>query len=57
MKISEDGVFYGKTILFTGTLQTGRKEAEELAAKSGAKYFSCQLESQYSCSGRKRDQT
>ncbi|MFZ1454902.1 MAG: NAD-dependent DNA ligase LigA [Saprospiraceae bacterium] len=41
LKISEDGVFYGKTILFTGTLQTlGRKEAEELAAKSGAKNIS-----------------
>ena len=41
LKVSEEGVFYGKTILFTGTLQTmGRKEAEELAAKSGAKNIS-----------------
>ena len=41
LKVSEEGVFYGKTILFTGTLQTmGRKEAEELSAKSGAKNIS-----------------
>lgn len=41
LKISEDGIFFGKTILFTGTLQTmGRKEAEELAAKAGAKNIS-----------------
>ncbi len=41
LKVSEDGVFYGKTILFTGTLQTlGRKQAEELAAKAGARNIS-----------------
>lgn len=38
---AEDGVLFGKTILFTGTLMTlGRKEAEELAARSGAKNIS-----------------
>lgn len=36
-----DGVLAGKTILFTGTLMTmGRKEAEEMAAKAGAKNIS-----------------
>jgi DNA ligase (NAD+) len=36
-----DGPFSGKTILFTGTLQTmGRKEAEMLAEKNGAKNLS-----------------
>ncbi|MBK9737403.1 MAG: NAD-dependent DNA ligase LigA [Saprospiraceae bacterium] len=39
--ISEDGILYGKTILFTGTLMAmGRKEAEELASKHGAKNIS-----------------
>lgn len=37
LKVAEDGVLAGKTILFTGTLQhMGRKEAEEKAAKAGA---------------------
>ena len=41
LKVSEDGIFYGKTILFTGTLQNmGRKEGEEMAAKAGAKNIS-----------------
>lgn len=41
LQVSEDGPLYGKTILFTGTLMTlGRKEAEELAAKAGAKNIS-----------------
>jgi len=36
-----DGVFSGKTILFTGTLtQLGRKEAQELAEAAGAKNIS-----------------
>lgn len=36
-----DGPFSGQTILFTGTLQTmGRKEAEKLAEKNGAKNLS-----------------
>lgn len=36
-----DGVFSGKTILFTGTLsQMGRKEAQELAEAQGAKNIS-----------------
>jgi len=40
-EVAEDGVLFGKTILFTGTLQhMGRKEAEELAAKAGAKNLS-----------------
>jgi DNA ligase (NAD+) len=40
-EIATDGVLYGKTILFTGTLTTmGRKEAEDLAAKNGAKNIS-----------------
>jgi DNA ligase (NAD+) len=38
---AENGILSGKTILFTGTLQTmGRKEAEELAARHGAKNIS-----------------
>ncbi|MFM2393487.1 MAG: hypothetical protein RLZZ546_1469, partial [Bacteroidota bacterium] len=41
MQISGEGPLVGKTILFTGTLTTmGRKEAEELAAKNGAKNIS-----------------
>lgn len=41
LKVSEEGILYGKTILFTGTLLTmGRKEAEEMAAKAGAKNIS-----------------
>lgn len=41
MQVSEDGVFLGKTILFTGTLlKLSRKEAEEKAAKAGAKNIS-----------------
>ncbi len=41
LQVSEDGVFFGKTILFTGTLSTlGRKEAEEMAAKAGARNIS-----------------
>jgi DNA ligase (NAD+) len=40
-QVSEDAVFYGKTILFTGTLhKVGRKEAQELAEKAGAKNLS-----------------
>jgi DNA ligase (NAD+) len=36
-----DGVFSGKTILFTGTLtQMGRKEAQEMAEANGAKNIS-----------------
>lgn len=39
--LREDGVFSGKTILFTGTLtQMGRKEAQELAENAGAKNIS-----------------
>jgi len=41
LAVAEDGIFVGKTILFTGTLTTmGRKQAEELAAKNGAKNIS-----------------
>jgi DNA ligase (NAD+) len=41
LNVSEDGPLYGKTILFTGTLTTlGRKEAEEMAARAGAKNIS-----------------
>ncbi len=37
----EGAVFSGKTILFTGTLETlGRKEAQELAEKAGARNLS-----------------
>jgi DNA ligase (NAD+) len=36
-----DGVFSGKTILFTGTLtKMGRKQAQELAEAAGAKNIS-----------------
>lgn len=39
--LREDGVFSGKTILFTGTLtQMGRKEAQEIAEAQGAKNIS-----------------
>ena len=39
--INEDGIFAGKTILFTGTLQTmGRKEAQERAESMGARNIS-----------------
>ncbi|MEO5906435.1 MAG: BRCT domain-containing protein, partial [Saprospiraceae bacterium] len=39
--LREDGVFSGKTILFTGTLSSvGRKEAQELAEAAGAKNIS-----------------
>jgi len=38
LQVAEDAVFSGKTILFTGTLlKMGRKEAEEKAAKAGAR--------------------
>jgi len=41
LEVATDGVFFGKTILFTGTLQTlGRKDAEEMAAKAGARNIS-----------------
>lgn len=41
LEVAADGIFSGKTILFTGTLTSmGRKEAEELAAKHGAKNIS-----------------
>jgi DNA ligase (NAD+) len=41
MEVASDGKLVGKTILFTGTLQQmGRKEAEEKAAKSGARIIS-----------------
>ncbi len=41
LQVAEDAVFSGKTILFTGTLlQMGRKEAEEKAAKAGARNIS-----------------
>lgn len=41
IEISEDAPLAGKTILFTGTLQKmGRKEAQELAIKNGAKNIS-----------------
>ena len=41
LEIDEDAVFFGKTILFTGTLQKmGRKEAQQLAANAGAKNIS-----------------
>lgn len=40
-QVNVDGAFYGKTILFTGTLTTlGRKEAQEMAEKAGAKNLS-----------------
>ncbi len=41
MEIAEDAIFSGKTILFTGTLQTmSRKDAETKAAQAGAKNIS-----------------
>jgi len=41
LMVSEDGPFVGKTILFTGTLnKMGRKEAQEMAARAGAKNIS-----------------
>ena len=41
IEIVEDGVLLGKSILFTGTLQQmGRKEAQKLAEKLGAKNIS-----------------
>jgi DNA ligase (NAD+) len=41
LEIAEGAVFSGKTILFTGTLlKMGRKEAEEKAAKAGARNIS-----------------
>lgn len=41
LQAASEGPLAGKTILFTGTLLTmGRKEAEELAAKNGAKNIS-----------------
>jgi len=41
LQIAEDAIFAGKSILFTGTLhKMGRKEAQELAAKAGAKNIS-----------------
>lgn len=40
-KLIEDGVFSGKSILFTGTLsKMGRKEAQDLAEKAGARLIS-----------------
>jgi len=41
LEIAEDAPLAGKTILFTGSLQTmGRKEAQEIAKKGGAKVIS-----------------
>lgn len=41
LEISDDAPLAGKTILFTGSLsQMGRKEAQELATKAGAKNIS-----------------
>ena len=41
LEIAEDAPLAGKSILFTGTLQQmGRKEAQELAKKAGAKVIS-----------------
>ncbi|MBK8701275.1 MAG: NAD-dependent DNA ligase LigA [Saprospiraceae bacterium] len=41
LEAASEGILAGKTILFTGTLTTmGRKEAENLAAKHGAKNIS-----------------
>lgn len=40
-QLATDAIFSGKTILFTGTLsKMGRKEAEQLAEKNGAKVLS-----------------
>ncbi len=41
LKVNDDAILSGKTILFTGTLlKLGRKEAQELAEKNGAKVIS-----------------
>lgn len=41
LEIAEDAPLAGKTILFTGSLQTmGRKDAQEIAKKGGAKVIS-----------------
>ena len=41
LKVAEDAPLAGKTILFTGTLQTlGRKEAQQIAERAGAKTLS-----------------
>ncbi len=41
VKVAKDAPLAGKTILFTGTLKTlGRKEAQEIAEKAGAKNLS-----------------
>ncbi len=41
VKVADDAPLLGKTILFTGSLQTmGRKEAQQLAEKAGAKNIS-----------------
>ena len=41
LEVAEDAPLAGKTILFTGSLtQMGRKQAQELAAKNGAKNIS-----------------
>ena len=41
VEVAEDAPLAGKTILFTGTLQKmGRKAAQELAVKNGAKNIS-----------------
>jgi DNA ligase (NAD+) len=41
LEVAEDGSFVGKSILFTGSLQQmTRKEAQELAAKEGARNIS-----------------
>ena len=41
LQVAEGAIFSGKTILFTGTLvEMGRKEAEEKAAKAGARNVS-----------------
>lgn len=41
VKVAADAPLVGKTILFTGTLQTmGRKEAQQIAEKAGAKNVS-----------------
>ncbi|MCL4157253.1 UNVERIFIED_CONTAM: hypothetical protein GTU68_066589 [Idotea baltica] len=41
LKVAEDAALFGKTILFTGSLQQmTRKQAQELAAKNGAKNIS-----------------
>lgn len=41
LQVAEGAIFSGKTILFTGTLlEMGRKEAEEKAAKAGARNIS-----------------